>query len=878
MRILRSGRALPQPQLETLISSPETFPPSMSDPSVTVAADEGGSMGKQVFKVSVAGCSHDAREERRLKLRSRSRVSQQNFSTGSDAVEKQDDKSGSLKEGGLVNGLVGKVDVVRGIDDDDAFKAIESPSGVVVRSVDRHLAEEGEKKGEACLAAPMEVGYMSLRSGSRVPKRKIGDVCVDSVLVSENVDRFSGREAKRMEVLTPHCECVEKSGGKMLTNVGGIVSEAANWLRCSEENKMKDVLVAEEDRLGMDMNGIFSGATGIDDIRVRNSESGEIGFYSREDESIEDLILEDLMLISGSEDDLNADPAPESLHEKKPICDDKKYQVRPRRYSMKEKGKAKLVSKELTVADGEQVAEQVTAQEVEFTDVSGPRKQKTESSQRNSRSRREAARNTAIELAPQFAFFKAEEEITDDEVEADDLILDANEEDWPGPFSTAMKIIAERESILSARSLNYSSLNNGEAEVKIPWTPSNAQRHKTVGKLAPQLKDLCLKVLCENAEEVESLEGLPDVIKHNIAMLLCHSRRMSFRLLGLLTKGSPFEIYLSDCSWATDKQFEEVFSQCNIDNLKVLQLDFCGRCLPDYVLHSTFAKAPNCLPSLNRLSLKGAYCLSDDGLNAIVASAPLLRSLNLSQCSLITSKGILAVAEKLESGLQELYIDVCHNVDAMLILPALKKLTCLEVLSIAHMETVTDKFLKHLIPICGSKMRVLIISGCRKLTNASMKVIGESCRSLSYLDIRHLDRLNDSAIQHLVNGGCQFQTLKLCLGAFSDAALAAFLEASGATLVELVLNNIEKAAGNTALAISRRCSLSLRSLDLSFCRRMTDEALGLIVDSCLNLEVLKLFGCPQVTDVFLEGHSNSLVKIIGLKGSILKEIEMPNFS
>ncbi|KAK8941789.1 hypothetical protein KSP40_PGU004692 [Platanthera guangdongensis] len=86
------------------------------------------------------------------------------------------------------------------------------------------------------------------------------------------------------------------------------------------------------------------------------------------------------------------------------------------------------------------------------------------------------------------------------------------------------------------------------------------------------------------------------------------------------------------------------------------------------------------------------------------------------------------------------------------------------------------------------------------------------------------------------------------------------------------------AAGNTALAISRRCSASLRSLDLSFCREMTDEALGLIVDSCSNLRILKLFGCTQVTNVFLEGHSNSIVKVIGLKGSILDEIGVPVFN
>lgn len=587
MRVLRSGRALPEPQLKTLISSSDASSPSITDtplntsevaapapvansrslrslplpsnvPSpVTVAADEGGSKRKRSSRVSVAGSSYDAREERLFKLRSRSRVSQRRFSTGSDLVEKQDDVVGSFKEGGLVDGVEGMVDVIRG-KVDDGFEAMKLPSGDLVQSVDRHL-ELGEKT-EAYDASRKDIGYMSLRSGSRVPRIRIGDGCVDSVLISEHVDRLSCREVKKVQGFTPHCESIEKYGDEILINVGGMVSEGANCLECI---KMKDGLVAEEDRLDMAMSGIFLGDNGIDD-GVSSSKSSKIGFCNREDKGMEKMILEDSIQTIVSEDDLNVDRTPEGLHEKRPIGDGGTYQRRSRRYSREEKGKEKLAPKELEVGDGEQV----TSQDVEFTSVNGSGKPKIGSSQGKSNSRREAARNTAIELAPQFAFFKAEEERSEEEAETDDSIPDANEEDWPGPFSTAMKIIAESK--IKAHSLNLSSLKDGGAEVKIPWTPSNVRRHMTMGNIAPSLKDLCLKVLCENAEEIESLEGLPDAIKHNISMLLCHSRRMSSRFLGLLTKGSPVEIYLSDCSWATDKLFEELFSQCNITNLKVL--------------------------------------------------------------------------------------------------------------------------------------------------------------------------------------------------------------------------------------------------------------------------------------------------------------------
>uniref|UniRef100_A0A453SYC0 Uncharacterized protein n=1 Tax=Aegilops tauschii subsp. strangulata TaxID=200361 RepID=A0A453SYC0_AEGTS len=118
------------------------------------------------------------------------------------------------------------------------------------------------------------------------------------------------------------------------------------------------------------------------------------------------------------------------------------------------------------------------------------------------------------------------------------------------------------------------------------------------------------------------------------------------------------------------------------------------------------------------------------------------------------------------------------------------------------------------------------------------------------------------------SSSCCNQPYQFC----SDEALSQFLEESGGCLTELSLNNIEKVGNLTARAIASKCSLRLEILDVSFCRGLTNEALGLIVDSCSSLRTLKLFGCTQITDIFLKGHSNSLVKIIGIEGSILEQL------
>jgi DNA repair protein RAD7 len=134
--------------------------------------------------------------------------------------------------------------------------------------------------------------------------------------------------------------------------------------------------------------------------------------------------------------------------------------------------------------------------------------------------------------------------------------------------------------------------------------------------------------------------------------------------------------------------------------------------MPDYMLPGTLAKAPNCMPLLRKISLMGNHRFSDIGLDTIISAAPSLSSLNLSECSLLTSTGIENLAKRLHSVLRELYIDDCLNVDAMVILPALQKIEHLEVLSMSRIQSVCDKFVNELIPIHGSNLRELAFAGC----------------------------------------------------------------------------------------------------------------------------------------------------------------------
>ncbi|KAK7411849.1 hypothetical protein VNO78_03292 [Psophocarpus tetragonolobus] len=502
----------------------------------------------------------------------------------------------------------------------------------------------------------------------------------------------------------------------------------------------------------------------------------------------------------------------------------------------------------------------------------GERSGNSNARERGSGSRRNMERfhEIARENATRFAFFAPEEEDDDRSPPVPEAALE-EVEDWPGPFSTAMKIIKDRRSKLQ----NAQTSSETNLCESIKWVPK--AKEGNVGSVSvPSLQEMCFDILVKNVDAIASLESVPDSLRHRLSQLLCDSRRINSHFFELLLRGSPTEIRLRDCSWLSEERFTECFRTCDTENLVVLQLDQCGRCLPDYVIVATLAQSPRHLARLTTLSLSGACRISDGGLRALVSSAPALRSINLSQCSLLTSASIYILAESLKSFLKELYLDDCQSFDAALIVPALIEFEHLEVLSVAGIQTVCDEFVKNYIVARGQNMKELVLKNCTNLTDASIKVVVEHCSGLRALDLMNLNKLTDLSIGYLTNGCRALNSLKLCRNTFSDEAIAAFVETTGGSLKELSLNNVKKVGYHTALSLANQAK-NLHSLDLSWCRNLTDNALGLIVDSCLALRLLKLFGCTQVTEAFLNGHSNLEVQIIGLKMSpVLQYVKVPD--
>ena len=83
------------------------------------------------------------------------------------------------------------------------------------------------------------------------------------------------------------------------------------------------------------------------------------------------------------------------------------------------------------------------------------------------------------------------------------------------------------------------------------------------------------------------------------------------------------------------------------------------------------------------------------------------------------------------------------------------------------------------------------------------------------------------------------------------------------TLRSLSLNNVPALSDLSLAALAEHCAASLEALDLSWCRGVSDDGVGLLVDACPELRTLTIWGCSQLTQRFFGQHSNPKLHIIG---------------
>ncbi|GJP67990.1 hypothetical protein CLOP_g24746 [Closterium sp. NIES-67] len=494
-------------------------------------------------------------------------------------------------------------------------------------------------------------------------------------------------------------------------------------------------------------------------------------------------------------------------------------------------------------------------------------------------------------------------------------------EHWPGPFATARQLVRGRAAAAAARQAQGGAGARtggsaaGEVEKSegragagagasavvaggvVAWTPkarvpdlalTDSKQQGGVkdwrigtggsgggggggggGRGPRSLYSLCLELVATHIDGLESVEGVPDAVRRDLSACLSAQRRLDGRVLHLLLEGVATELSVADCSLVSEADLKSALSTCNAANLELFHLSMCGRSLSDACLTTTLLHSPTTLPALRSLALQGAYRLSDASLPPLALAAPALAHLSLLHCPLLSSPAVSTLISSLSSSLNTLRLDGCCQLDAAVLLLGMKQLTGLSCLSLAGLSSVSDAVLSELLPAIGSNLKELSLAHCEEITDASVAAAAANAPSLTALDLSHLPLLTDASLHSLCSAQLKLRSLNLTRASFSDAALAALIQASGAALQILSVNAVYEAGDGLLISLARCSHESLESLDVSWCRSVSNHALGLLADSCPNLSRLCLYGCSQVTDVFYLGHSNPRLHLIGQVGMVI---------
>jgi hypothetical protein len=216
----------------------------------------------------------------------------------------------------------------------------------------------------------------------------------------------------------------------------------------------------------------------------------------------------------------------------------------------------------------------------------------------------------------------------------------------------------------------------------------------------------------------------------------------------------------------------------------------------------------------------------------------------------------------------------------------------LEAIHLERLPLVTDRVADAL-SLHASTLKTLSLQMLKEITGAGLERIAEAfAAEAANSEGQPADKserlASSSSSSSLTDWGLQELSLKRLKGATSRSILALIVAlARGGQLARVNLSGLPALTDAPIVALGRHSALSLRSLDISFSTKVSDEALGECVDNCPNLSRLVIWGNTQLTGTFFLGHKRAIgatdddptpwirtLKIFGKPGDVMPAVEM----
>ncbi|KAL6799400.1 RNI-like protein [Trichoderma sp. SZMC 28013] len=224
---------------------------------------------------------------------------------------------------------------------------------------------------------------------------------------------------------------------------------------------------------------------------------------------------------------------------------------------------------------------------------------------------------------------------------------------------------------------------------------------------------------------------------------------------------------------------------------------------------------------IKRLNLAALADKVNDGSVMPLAVCTRVERLTLTNCRGLTDTGLIALVENSSS---------------------------LLALDISNDKHITERSINAIATHC-KRLQGLNISGCENISNDSMLTLAQNCRYIKRLKLNECVQLRDNAVLAFAEHCPNILEIDLhqCVQ-IGNGPITSLLS-KGNSLRELRLANCELIDDDAFLSLPpTQVYEHLRILDLTSCSRLTDAAVGKIIDAAPRLRNLLLSKCRNITD------------------------------
>ncbi|XP_060617860.2 F-box/LRR-repeat protein 17 [Anolis sagrei] len=299
-----------------------------------------------------------------------------------------------------------------------------------------------------------------------------------------------------------------------------------------------------------------------------------------------------------------------------------------------------------------------------------------------------------------------------------------------------------------------------------------------------------------------------------------------------------------------------------------------------------------------QLDLSSRQQVTDELLERIASRSQNITEINISDCRNVSDTGVCVLASKCP-GLLRYTAYRCKQLSDTSIIAVASQCPQLQKVHVGNQDRLTDEGLKQLGSECrelkdihfgqcykiSDEGMIIIAKGCLKLqriymqenklvTDQSVKAFAEHCpelqyvgfmgcsvtskgvihltnlRNLSSLDLRHITELDNETVMEIVKRCKNLTSLNLCLNWIINDRCVEVIAKEGQNLKELYLVSCK--ITDYALIAIGRYSMTIETVDVGWCKEITDQGATQIAQSSKSLRYLGLMRCDKVNEVTVE--------------------------